>query len=257
MKTLIITVALFSVLLYSCKKTIDVDLNSSLPRYVITGDVTDEPGPYIVRISKSVDYDKSNSFPPVSEADVFITDVTLSQTDTLTELYPGTYQTHLLKGLPGHTYSLKVIYGNETFLSTSTMPMAISIDSLYTKSATFGDGTDIVALYNDPGGIRNFYRLLLTVKDSLSQEIYVHTDEITGGALVTHSLGNDIEVHTGDTITVKLQCIDEGVYKYIFDLRQTIEQNSSTLSNPQTNIQGNALGYFSAHTIRSKSMIAP
>lgn len=137
------------------------------------------------------------------------------------------------------------------------MPMAITTDSLYTKDATFGDGTDIVALYNDPAGIRNFYRLLLTVKDSLSREIYVHSDDITGGSLVTHTLRNDTEVLAGDTITVQLQCIDEGVYKYFYDLRQTVEQNSSTLSNPQTNIQGNALGYFSAHTIRSKSMVAP
>lgn len=257
MKMLIIIAALFSVLLYSCKKTIDVELNSSTPRYVVTGDITDQPGPYIVRISKSVDYDKSNNFPPVSGAAVYITDATLSLTDTLTELYPGTYQTHFIKGSPGHMYSLKIITGDETFSSTATMPMAITIDSLYTKDATFGDGTDIVALYNDPAGIRNFYRLLLTVKDSLSQEIYVHSDDITGGSLVTHTLKNDIEVFAGDTITVSLQCIDESVYKYFYDLRQTVEQNSFTLSNPQTNIQGNALGYFSAHAIRSKSMVAP
>ena len=52
-------------MLAACTKEIDIDLNSSNPQTVIEGNISDEPGPYIVKISKTVNYSESNNYPPI------------------------------------------------------------------------------------------------------------------------------------------------------------------------------------------------
>ncbi len=247
----------FSVIaFYSCQKVIEVELNPSSPKYVITGNITDQPGPYEIKITSSINFDQDNNFPAVSGAKVCITDQNTLLTDTLTEVTPGRYLTHVWTGVPGHTYKLVVVMGNEMFYSLSTMPKPVALDSLYTKPAAFGDGTDIVAIYDDPVGPGNFYHLVLTIQDSLSREIYLHNDKINNGSRVNHALNNDIDVKTGDTITVKLQCIDADAYDFYYTLDQALKQNSAVISNPQTNMVGGAMGYFCAHAIRTRSFVS-
>ncbi|MGG7666678.1 DUF4249 family protein [Dyadobacter sp. BHUBP1] len=255
MKTSVWMFAFCVTAFYSCQKVIDVELNPSSPKYVITGNITDQPGPYEVRITSSINFDQDNHFPTVSGAKVYIADQTTSFTDTLAEVSPGRYRTHAWTGAPGHTYKLVVMLRDEMFSSVSTMPAPVALDSLYTKSATFGDGTDIVAVYDDPVGPGNSYHLLLAIQDSLSQEIYLHNDKINNGSRVSHILNNDIDIKPGDTITVNLQCIDTAVYDFYYSLDQALKQNSAVISNPKTNIVGGAMGYFCAHTVRTRSFV--
>lgn len=241
--------------LYACQKVIEVELNPSSPKYVITGNITDQPGPYEVKITSSINFDQDNNFPAVSGAKVYITDQNISSTDTLTEVAPGRYRTHVWTGVPGHTYKLVAIVGNEVFSSVSTMPKPVALDSLYAKPAAFGDGTDIVAIYDDPVGRGNFYHLVLTIQDSLSREIYLHNDKINNGSTVSHVLNNDIDVKAGDKISLKLQCLDADAYDFYYTLDQALKQNSAVISNPKTNILGGAMGYFCAHTIKTRSFV--
>ena len=59
--------------LYSCKKVVQIDLNSANPQIVIVGEITDTTGPYGVYITKTVNFSDSNSYPHVSGATVQIT----------------------------------------------------------------------------------------------------------------------------------------------------------------------------------------
>ena len=60
--------------LVSCEKVIDVDLSSVEPQIVIDGTITDQPGPYTVKISKTGDYFNPGAFPAVTGASVTISD---------------------------------------------------------------------------------------------------------------------------------------------------------------------------------------
>jgi len=76
--------------------------------------------------------------------------------------------------------------------------------------------------------------------------------ENTGGTSV------DKGIFSGDTVTVEMQCIDLPVYTYWETLMQ--EQSNGpgggvTPSNPPTNITPATLGYFSAHTTQSQTII--
>ena len=58
----------------SCQKVIDIDLNSAAPQIVIEGSISDQPGPYTVKITKTVNFSETNIFPAVSGAAVTVSD---------------------------------------------------------------------------------------------------------------------------------------------------------------------------------------
>ena len=55
-------------ILFACKKVISVNLNDAAPQIVVEGMITNTPGPYQVQITKTVNFDASNSFPAVLKA---------------------------------------------------------------------------------------------------------------------------------------------------------------------------------------------
>ena len=65
------------------------------------------------------------------------------------------------------------------------------------------------------------------------------------------------ELEEGDVVTVEMHSVDQSIYDYFFSLEQTIEQSAATPANPVSNIQGGALGYFSAHTVQTKTTVVP
>jgi hypothetical protein len=241
--------------LQSCQKVITVDLNSSAPRYVVEANISNNPGPYTIKITKSVNFDQDNNFPGVRNAQVYIKDVTANVTDTLSELTPGNYQTHALSGIPGHSYSLTIKTDGNTFTATSVMPQVVSLDSLYTQKSQFSDRLQIVPVYQDPVGTGNYYHLVETVRDTVADNIFLHNDELMDGNTVNQPLFGGREIKSGFTVKVALQCIDHGVFTFYSTLQETMGQNSATPANPQSNISGGALGYFSAYTETEKVMI--
>lgn len=250
-------IVLFLTALTSCTKVINVNLNDATEKYMVSANISDAPGPYKVSITRSINFDQTNNFPNVQNAVVIISDVTTSLTDTLSIDAQGNYWTHTIAGTQGHTYALQILVDNQVFTASSTIPTAVTLDSIYTTGALIGDGTNIVQLYRDPAGIKNYYHSLLKIHDSLSEQIYLYNDEISDGTSIEQTLRNRITIHPGDSIIVEFQCIDEATYRYYSTLQQTVQQNSATPANPQSNISGGALGYFSAHTVQHRSIIAP
>jgi hypothetical protein len=61
---------------------------------------------------------------------------------------------------------------------------------------------------------------------------------------------------SGDQVTIAMFNISQPVYQYWYSLTNDASgSNNAAPSNPVTNIQGGALGFFSAHTIQHKSLI--
>jgi hypothetical protein len=243
----------------SCHKVINVNLNSASPAYIIAGNVTNTPGPYLVTITQSVNFSQDNVAPPVSGATVVITDVTASITDTLTESPAGSYTTHILPGTPGHTYNLYVKAGSNVFTATSTMPQPILLDTLYTEASPFGGYThpDLVPQYTDPvltGHNYHYYHFVEYVNDTASTNVIVREDNLLNNQVIKQPI-NGNELIIGDSVALYMECIDSGAYAFYTSLEQTEDQNSATPANPLTNINGGALGYFSAHTESLKTLI--
>jgi len=256
MKTIhIVLIFLFVGLFYSCEKVIDLNLKTSSSQIVIQGTIYDQPGPYKVTISKSVGFDESNTFPAVSGAIVTITDNT-GVIDSLTEYSAGVYITSQLEGIPGRTYTLKVETDGQTYTASSTMFPAIEIDSIFIKDK-FGASTSINLLFKDPVDTLNYYRLVDFINDKKQSSIMVSSDLGYDGKIMTGMVFySEEDLKSGDTLTFWLESVDKGVYDYFRTASASSGQEASP-ANPVSNISNNALGFFSACSVRKRSFLMP
>ena len=244
-------------LVFSCKKVINADLRSAAPQIVIEGNVTNLPGPYQVRISKTVDFAASNSYPPVTNATVVIFDATAGVTDVLRQKDSGVYVTNLLVGAAHHSYTLRVTVGGQQYTASSRMPTRVPLDSIgFAENLGFNSQKEINAVVNflDPVGLGNYYVFSETVNQRLVPNIFVFEDRLSDGRYIQDPLFNDSAyLQRGDTLTLTMSCVDENSYNYYFTLMNVTSDNNFqgvTPTNPVSNISNGALGYFSAHTMQ-------
>lgn len=252
--------------LASCEKIIDVDLNSAEPKYVIEGIVPDKDLPITVKITMTKDFDEDNNFPGVENAVVKISDsnggtVTLDYTDS------GVYMTTEMQGAYGVTYTLSVDIAGTHFASESTMPFPVSVDSIYLrlKKAPFTGDTiyTTVLEYQDPPEVDNYFRYKMWINSMKRKQIYVDSDKYNNGKYVKVGFEyyaddddkDSPKLNDGDVITMEMHCVDENVHQYFSELEWIISGMSSSLANPTSNITGGALGYFSAQTNWSGSIV--
>jgi hypothetical protein len=244
----------------SCQKVINLKLNNAAAQLVIEGNLTDQLGTQFVVISKSVPFTNKNVYPPVSGAVVTISDSS-GDNYTFAESPAGTYSYTPLKGLYGQTYTLTVKVGGQTYTGTSTMPYPVVLDSVTAKIADFGksDLRTITVNYQDPPDTANYYRFVLYDNSKEAGTIFAFDDSFTDGRYVRQDLfetGTDI--HALDTATVEMQCIDKNIFRYWYSLMQQQGNGpggGTAPSNPPSNLNNNALGYFSAHTTQTTSII--
>lgn len=251
----------------SCQKVINVDLRDSGKKYVIEGIVGDQKGTCKVMVSQTKDFDDNNSFDGVGGAAVYIADNMTGDTAIMKETSAGVYEDSLFTGMTGHSYSLRVVIDGNAFTAMSTMPPFVPMDSLYiTEEQLFGNTRNLANIqYRDPEGEGDHYRFVEFINGRQIKKIFVRDDELTDGNEVTVMLrymdnddDNQDDIHPGDTVTVEMQCIDPAVYKYWYSLNNsaTGDGQSASPANPVSNMEGGALGYFSAHTLQKRSVIA-
>lgn len=263
-KGLPLLLAYCSLLLTSCQKVIELELNPSEVKYVIEGIVTNEPAFCKVYISKSRLFYEDNQFETVSGAQVRVSDN--GQDFLLIETSPGVYETNAINGTLGHQYGLNVQIGNEQFTATCTMPPPVPIDTLYISPGPFGEFKFATIGYTDPPTIGNHYRFVQYLNGVKDPALFREDDEFNNGRKVFRRLDTGVDkkddpraIQTGDTVTIEMQSIDEKVYQYWYSLRTGGGQGSGNVaapSNPISNIQGGALGYFSAHAVVRRWVVA-
>jgi hypothetical protein len=247
-----------------CQKVIDVDLNDAAPKIVIEGLINDRRGPYSVSLSLSGSYFNQPVLQSVSGARVSISD-DFGITDSLREAAPGVYITSKTRGLPGRTYTLKVISDNIEYTGTSTMLNHVSIDSLTLVKSDFQRfdlGTndknkihyEIHCFFRDPPE-KNYYRIRVLKNDSINTQSYrLYDDQYTNG-LVTELRVSSAEA--GNTYRIELLSLDKATYGYYRTLSDLLYTNpffGSTPANPNSNLSNGALGYFGAAAVSSKTV---
>ena len=98
-------------------------------KVVIEANITDQPGPYSVKLSRSINLNEANIYPAIENGTVVITDNTGIK-DTLKYASGGIYKTKLIRGVYGRTYFLEVTVDGKKYTAQSTMPYKVNLDSL-------------------------------------------------------------------------------------------------------------------------------
>lgn len=241
----------FLLTMASCEKVIQLNLNNSSSSVVIQANISDQPGPYAVKISRSVNFDQSSDYPPVTGAHVEISD-NIGQSEVLSESISGTYITSILRGIPGRTYALTVKANGETFHASAFMPPPVNMDSIFFSMSPFSGEKVTIIQFRDPPLTANFYRLVYFINNVQQKRFYVLNDEFFQGTTIRYSLmsrESDMNLKTGDNVSVWLESVDSGVFEY-FRTAGHDEGDSASPSNPVSNISNGALGYFNACSVR-------
>ncbi|MDT8402144.1 MAG: DUF4249 family protein [Bacteroidales bacterium] len=244
----------------SCEEIIDINLNDAAPVLVAEGSILLNDI-CRVRLSYTSDYFDSDLPLPEENAVISIAD-SENRSEVLENLGGGFYEGNIIKGLPGHTYTLSISAGSKDYLARSTLnrqPELLLLDY---------EQLDIPHYYNDT---------IFTIKSAIVDDIhaenyylfrYYRNDEMIRGYYSTYSdrfLSADtivyseyrLDFYRGDTVRVELYAIDKAIYTY-FNLVNDVlfsAMSSSTPFNPSSNFSPGILGYFMAASFDSESII--
>lgn len=241
-----------------------------------------------VVLSRSKDFYNTSETPGVSGATIQVSDpngVTHVVSETETE---GVYTNNTSGYLPPGVYTLSVTSEGKTYTATSTLqpPRQYKDINFKREIANFrgvGDESTlaITALIEGVPDQKNFYYsyFLNYFEESVSPDGFGKFRETgfgTGTALrlgeiylddlgrngqtipfigLIARLGNSpgqTRFNQGEIIDLYLTVYDEGAYTYLTDIEKVRDGGLIDISapfNPRSNIDGDALGYFTAHNI--------
>lgn len=247
---------LSALLIVSCEKVIDVDLNDGNQQVVIEGFVTKGETVHTVKITKTLNFDESLAFPTVDNAVVVISD-NAGNSETLSLVAPGTYKTSNLLGVEGRTYTITVSVEGKTYTAQSTMPTEVVLNGLDVIVIPFGLDTIRAVIPNriDEAGIANYYQYDFFVNGEQDKGVYLQDDQFSDGVQNQQPLFGG-ELLPNDTVRVIMYCIDKPVYKYLFSIDANTGSTAAP-ANPDSNFGKSCLGYFSARTQKEQSVVIP
>ncbi len=233
------------IILISCTKVIQVDLNSVDPKYVINAAVIEGQSDHFVTITRSLNFDQATAFPTVNNAVVTITD-NVGNTAIFQSVGDGRYQVSNYLGVVGRNYTITVQVDGETFTASCSMPTTVLIDSLFQQNLFFGTDTayNVVPSHYDPANESNYYHFIVDINNKPSNLTLLSTDQYTNGNLDLQPLF--LPVEPGDVVRVEMLSITKPVWTYLNQLALN-SSLQTTPANPISNFSGGCLGYFSAH----------
>lgn len=265
------------VLVTSCEDPIDIEIPDGSERLVVEGWITNQPGPYEIKLSLTNNFNDTAPNPNVENASVRVMD-NLGGVFEFVELSSGTYvSTPDWKGETGVQYTCMITLSDGTEIVSSSEPLnpVPDIDSLFYKEvfpANIIDGIIqeeffLGSTIQDPANMDNFYRWRITQNGNPLIEvesIIIFSDRFVNG--------NDFQLEVPqllfarlDTIIVHQESISESAFDY-YDLliaqATTLGQSSGTAP---AILRGNmvnqsspseiVLGYFGAASITSDTII--
>lgn len=186
-------------MLISCTEEFNINIEEADARIVFAGAITNEEGPYFVKLSLSnPNTQKFSSQTGITDALVIITDNkgnidtlktftptieihpkwyyqyitikrysgivdTIRNVGTDVNIFRGIYCTTKIKGIPGNKYSLYIKYKDKVITSTDSMSNVPTIDSVtFSKRTLSKDGAEFLAPYiyfKEPRTEKNYYMM--------------------------------------------------------------------------------------------------
>jgi hypothetical protein len=252
---------LILLLAVACEKVIDVDLNEADPVIVLEGNLSNNINEVEVKISMTSSYFDTLPSEKVSGAIVKVTS-DVGDNFVLHETEKGIYKTKKSWFKEGGTYNLLVETNGEIYMASSKLNSPVFIDSVrfyYEDSPFFEQGYYVNVFFDDPPGVSNYYRLKYLkngVFQNRIEDLILFDDRYVDGNTIEITLFNQ-PFELNDTVALQLVSLDEGAYDYLKTFQELVNNNpgSAAPANPNSNISNGALGYFSAWSSSSKSVI--
>ena len=263
--------------LAACTETIELDLKTAGKRLVVDGNITSQPRIHYIRLSESVSFFSDTASPPVTNADVMLTDgIHIEHLNESSEM-PGIYFTSdNFRGKPGMGYTLSISNvdinsdgENESYSAYSFMPDVSAPDSI---ELVYDENWDVwkILLYAQENPATNDFYLFRLLKNGTLISNNISEYSVVSDKFFDDGKANGIWVQSidaskesgkfaeGDVITLQM-C---GITKDYFDFVEAVQQErrgqyplfSGPPANVPGNISGDALGFFSAFSVSYVSL---
>ncbi|GAB4446188.1 MAG: hypothetical protein Fur0028_00430 [Bacteroidales bacterium] len=277
---------ILSLALISCEKEITVDMPTPENKIVVEAAI--EEGQYAwAFISRTAAY-----FAPVDSAiiiNMIVKNAVIVVTDGIEndtlhlsfDPYTFPYLKYVgskIIGQAGKQYWITITVDEKTYHAKTTIPHAVSLDSLKFKPDNNQDTLGFIWLYlKDPDTLGNYYRAFTKVlgKDSVFLHPYpsVTDDRFFNGQKAEYQLyrgRNPLEdnnynpqgldsagiarwyFRTGETVIVKITQIDNLHYRFWYSMEQQFMTDGNPFATPtslKTNIEGGAIGVWGGYGV--------
>ncbi|MBO7432292.1 MAG: DUF4249 domain-containing protein [Salinivirgaceae bacterium] len=270
MKSKILTIGVLSAIFgTACTESIDIKLNEGENnRLVVVGQITNEPGPHSVRLTRSTSYFYNQPAPPELGASVTITDGVQTFV-LLDEDNDGTYWTDSAAcGVPGRTYTLDIRLKNgESYTAVDKMPISNRFDTIYYEYVNEEFGVTLpqyhyffYASFTEQKGVEDCYMVYVYFNDSCYnsnfEDVKWAYDGIYDGSGVFEDIlicdANEDSIPRRAEARFDLYTISPEYCKFINDISAETFDNATILQGPPANIYSNisngALGFFCARS---------
>jgi len=268
-----------SLMVLSCEDPVILDLPVGEEKLVVNGWITNEKIPYSIQLYKTIGFNDQSDFPPVSNAEVYITDRLSFRYDFVEIDQSGFYQsdTSSLQGKQGEAYILHIeledgtIYQSEREVLNPLSEISnVSSDFFFDPGLSVDDIDAkiyfVQALINDISNVNNYYRWKITVNGILRnkpEELLLFDDKFTDGATFRIRASN-VTMELNDVVVLEHRSLTQSAFVYF---QQISSQLSSGLvpNTPPAIIFGNiinvsdstevVLGYFGASAVSKFELI--
>ena len=252
----------------ACTEGLDIDLNEGENnRLVVAGEISNEPGPYSVRLTRSTSYFYNQPAPAELGATVTISDG--EQTFVLLdEDNDGTYWTDSSAlGVPGRTYTLNIKLTNgEEYEAVDHMPIPNRFDTIYYEYINEEYGMTLpeyhyffYATFTEQKGVDDCYLIYVYFNDSCYNSKFEDIKWAFAGSRYDGcGLFENVQICDAneDSIPKKpearfdLYSVSSEYHQFIKDISDETFGNATILQGPPaniyTNVSNGALGFFCA-----------
>jgi Domain of unknown function (DUF4249) len=249
-------------LLAGCEQKVDIKLNETEARVVIEGWVTDDPGPYDFKITKTGAYLGNGAEQKVTGAFAILRD-DLGHADTLVERGPGWYQSTDMQGQMMHNYFLEVTVEGKQYKASNYLPRINPILGAgyeYNDTIIFGKGYYVGMLALEPAGIGDFYQFRFTRNDTAfnsAADIFVTDDRYVDGQVSPFLYPYPCRL--GDTVVVEVRSLSQSTYDFYITLAQQGAGVGGPFASVPDNIASNfdngAFGWFGTVASRRATLV--
>ena len=225
----ILTISIF----FSCEDVIDVDLQTAQERLVIEASLDWEKGTagtnQTIKLSTSSAYFTNDQNTPVTNATVKVTNTDTSEEFIFANANNGTYTTTIFSPIIDNTYTLEIVYNNETYTATENLKPVTDITRVEqsTEKGFDDEVLEVNVYFDDPENEENYYLFKYKEENDLFFKLEDIDDEFINGNEVSWWYEKDKdseqgEFATGDQVEIEIYGISDAYFNYI---RTLIEQS--------------------------------
>lgn len=269
-KVTLFLIALSTILLSSCEKVVDVDLNTMPPKLVIDASIKWQKGTpgsqQIIKLTTTTSY-YSNEIPTVSGATVFIKDATNTIFNFVETASSGSYICSNFVPVINRNYTLTVVVNGETYNATESLKSVPPIELIDQQNNKGFSGKDIEirTFYTDNGTTEDYYLFKFKPSYTAIPIYFLQEDQSFQGNRI-FGLYRSEELKTGQNLEITLSGISKLYYNYMKILTSIAGNASgSPFQSPAATVRGNIvnttteanypLGYFNLSEQDSRNYI--